>query len=269
MRPTSLSRSLAWLASGLFAVSCAAQVMQDPGTLPDGRRMPIPGARPGMPQNPTVQPVNPSGAPAPGPVPRPAAFSMAPAPAVPAATPLAPDPREAPSLLDKPAQPAKVKLAAGQLSVDADNSSLSEILHQLAASSGMTVDGITQDQRIFGDYGPGNPRDILSSLLDDAGYNVLMVGSTADGAPRQLILTQRSNAPITQSASNAPPQQDDDQDEVPLNNYPVAGELPQQRPVPPMPQQNSNGPVRTPQQMLQELQQMRERQMQQVQPNPQ
>jgi len=183
----------------------------------------------------------------------------------------APDPHIAPSLLDKPALPAKVTFSAGQLSVDADNSSLIEILHQLAATSGMSVDGINQDQRIFGSYGPGNPRDILSSLLDGAGYNVLMVGSTADGAPRQLILTQRSNVRVTQAANNAQPQPSDDDDDapVPMNNYPPAGAVPAQRVLTPVPQQNPNGPVRTPQQMLQELQQMRERQMQQVQQNPQ
>lgn len=244
--------------------------MQNPGNLPGGQRMPVPGAQPNLPQNLNPQPVNPSGAANAIPVAQPAAASN---PADLSAAPPAPspDPHIAPSLLDKPAQPAKVTFAAGQLSVDADNSSLSEILHQLAATSGMSVDGISQDQRIFGSYGPGNPRDILSSLLDDAGYNVLMVGSTTDGAPRQLILTQRSNARVTQTANNAQPQQSDDDDDAPapMNNYPPAGEVQAQRVITPVPQQNPNGPVRTPQQMLQELQQMRERQMQQVQQNPQ
>jgi hypothetical protein len=258
MRPGSISCCLVWLASAALTASCAAQVMQDPGTLPDGRRMQLPGFRRPAPQNPSPQ--NPTPPAAPGPIPSANPALLAPTPL---ATP-APA-RTAPSLLDKPAQAAKITFAAGRLSVSADNSSLTEILHQLAASSGMTVDGISQDQRIFGEYGPGNPRDILSSLLDDAGYNVVMVGITADGAPRQLILSERSNAPASTAPANNLAQQDDsDQDEVPLNNYPPAGEI-QRSPVAPVQQQNPNGPVRTPQQMLQELQQMRERQLEQQQ----
>lgn len=238
--------------------------MQDPGTMPDGRRMPIPGLRQHPEQNPS-QPTQTSPASAqPGPAQGPAVNPAADAPAAPA------QPRTAPSLLDQPAQPARVMLAHGRLSVDADNSSLTQILHQLAASSGMTVDGISQDQRIFGKYGPGNPRDILSSLLDDAGYNVIMLGATTTGAPRELILSERTNTPAATPEPNRIAQQDnEDQEETPLNMNPPAGDEPPRPPVPPIPGQNANGSIRTPQQMLMELQQMRQRQQQEQQANPQ
>ncbi|HTV15038.1 MAG TPA: hypothetical protein VME68_09995 [Acidobacteriaceae bacterium] len=255
-----IARILPFLAAPLLSAACAAQVMGAPGTLPNGRRFPIvPGQQ--IPPATTLQPQTSPQAPVAQPG-QPAAAPVAPATL---ATP--------PSLLDKPAQPAIIQFAGKRLTVTADNSSLTDILHQLSSSSGMTIDGLDKDSRVFGTYGPGDPREILSELLDGAGYNVMMVGGTAAGTPRQLLLSARSNAPITQGAS-APPESDDDQEDtvMPLNNYPGAGEIQPRPPMPPQPQQNPNGGVRTPQQMLQEMMQQRQQmqqQQQQQQQNPQ
>jgi hypothetical protein len=242
-----------------MAAAGAAQVMGAPGTLPDGRRIPVPQGQQMPPETAPQQPLSPQAAAAAG--------SAATPPSAPATTAAA----TAPSLLDKPAQPAKVTLSSGRLSVTADNSSLTDILHQLAATSGMTIDGLDQDTRVFGTYGPGAPRDILSSLLDGAGYNVMMIGNTATGTPRQLLLSVRSNAPITpQPAGRRAVEQDDDQDDsVPMNTYTPPGEIEPLQPPPPPPtpqQQNPNGTPKSPQQILQE---MRQQQQQQQQQNPQ
>lgn len=252
-----IARCILLSAAAAFAWSCAAQVLRDPGTLPNGRRIPFPYTQQNPPET-TPQPLAlpPSSAKTPQqPPPSPA---TAPAPAAISAPP---------SLLDKPAQPAKVTLANGKLSVAADNSSLTDILHQLASTTGMAIDGLDQDTRIFGTYGPGNPRDILSSLLEGAGYNVMMLGATEDGTPRQLVLTVRGNAMVVPQQASGAPQQEDDQDDVtPLNTNPPAGEAPPlSRPVPPIQQQNANGTVKSPQQILQELQQMRQQNQQQPQ----
>ena len=61
--------------------------------------------------------------------------------------------------------------------VNADNSALSGILHDISAKTGMTVDGLSRDQRIFGSYGP-SAREVLSALLDGLGYNVMMAGAS-------------------------------------------------------------------------------------------
>jgi hypothetical protein len=262
-KPT--ARWIPRLAVAALAASASAQVMQDPGTLPGGRQVQFPGMQQHPVHHTTTSHALPDpGTPAATPAPAPAA-TPAPATAPPDAV-LAPS---APSLLDKPAQPAKVTLTGGMLAVNADNSSLTEILHQLATTSGMSIDGLDKDTRIFGTYGPGNPRDILSLLLDGAGYNVMMVGSTNAGAPRELILTQRSKASIVNQQASAAPQEEE-QDEAPLpNNNPPAGEPPAQpRQVPPVQQQNQNGTIKSPSQILQEMQQMRQQQQQQ-QPQPQ
>ena len=133
----------------------------------------------------------------------------APAVAVPAPTPETPPVNVAsaaapPSLLDKPAEPPRIDLAPGRLTIHADNSSLADILHRLTSDSGMTVDGLGGDQRIFGSYGPGDPQEVLSTLLDGSGYNVVMVGRTETGTPRQISLTPRGAA-VPSSGTQPPP----------------------------------------------------------------
>ena len=235
--------------SVVFSISCAcmvlcapalAQVPEPMGTYVPPRFRHMQGS-----ENPAVRTVSPSPEAAKAPSPAPAAAAPASA-AVP------------PSMLDKPAEPARIDLVSGRLTIHADNSSLADILHRLTSDSGMSVDGLGADQRIFGSYGPGDPQEVLSSLLDGSGYNVVMLGRTESGTPKELSLSPR----IAGLASNGParpqpqPQPDEDtEDDVQPQPQP-ASELPA-----PPPQ---NG-VRTPQQMLQELQEMRQRQLQQQQ----
>lgn len=274
MRFPHLSRCLIWAAGAALACSwtgsCLGQVMQAPGTMPDGRRIHVPGvAPPRFPPPSSIAP-KPSAATPPG------APATTPQPGMPSAGAAAPNAMSSarplpPSLLDKPAQAARISLSGGQLSVDANNSSLTQILHDLSSTSGMTVDGLDKDQRVFGVYGPGNPRDILSSLLDGAGYNFLLVGLTDAGTPREVVLSARSNAPLTPSPST--PSAPEEEDEPVVNNYPPEQVTPPPRP-PATPGQDSNGQPnqpRTPQEIIQELQRMRQQQQQQnpQQPAPQ
>src|SRR5271166_5387634 len=176
-------------------------------------------------------------------------------------------PTSAPSLLDRPPKPATVDLAAGHLTIQADNSSLIDILGQVTAASGMTIEGLGQDQRIFGSYGPGKPPEVILALLHGLGYNVVMVGETAKGTPKLLTLSPRvagvSNGP---NRLQQPRQQDEDSDdEVPAQPVLIDPATQQQQQQLPTPPQGPPGGVRTPQQMLQELQQMRQQQQQQQQ----
>jgi hypothetical protein len=178
----------------------------------------------------------------------------------------APAPTRAPSLLDKPAEPAKVDLAAGHLSIAAHNSSLTEILHQVASASGMTIEGLGTDKRVFGSYGPGDPQEVLSSLLHGSGYNVVMLGRTDSGAPKDLTLSPRGAAVASSGPNRSTPsaQEEDAEDEVQ-----VQPQEPASPPTPAAPNPGQPNGVRTPQQMLQEMQQLRQQQLQQQQPQPQ
>ncbi|HEX5234891.1 MAG TPA: hypothetical protein VFW25_06120 [Silvibacterium sp.] len=213
----------------------------------------------------TAPPATPA-QPAPTPTPSTAA-SGKPAAGTPATPPPATPPPAAPpaSLLSQPPQTAKVNLSDGKLAIQADNSSLLEILHQVSKDSGMKIEGLggRADQRIFGSYGPGAPRDVLSDLLSGSGLNVLMLGVTASGAPRELALTSRTGEGGAGAAPqpNASPEQSQPEAPPPVqypNQYPNQDQQPQQ----PGPTVMRNG-VRTPQQMLEELQRMREQQQQQ------
>ncbi|HVJ09869.1 MAG TPA: hypothetical protein VM554_15935 [Acidisarcina sp.] len=185
--------------------------------------------------------------------------------------PAPPAPTAPVSLLQLPANHAQVHVSPGHIAIQSDNSSLSQVLHDIGAATGMKVEGLTHDERVFGNYGPGAPRDVLSALLEGAGYNVLMVGEMADGAPRQLILSQKNgtSAPTTAAAATQPPEEEEaepDQGGQDTETLPAEAQ-----PVPP-PVQNPNATpgseVKTPQQLLEQLQRMRQDQ-QQEQPPPQ
>ena len=152
--------------------------------------------------------------------PSPAAITNTPAPApapakhrkkaqaAPVAAPVEPpQPMVAPNLLDQPATPATVTSNNNELTVKAENSSLSQILHQVSSATGMKLDGLGGDERVFGSFGPAAPREVITALLDGTSYNVMMVGDLPNGAPRQLLLTRKSSggaSPSTASANGAP-----------------------------------------------------------------
>jgi hypothetical protein len=103
-----------------------------------------------------------------------------------------PQPTVAPSLFEQPPAPATVTSQANELTVKADNSSLSQILHQVSSATGMRLDGLGGDERVFGSFGPGAPREVLTALLNGTSYNVVMVGDLPNGAPRELLLSHRA-----------------------------------------------------------------------------
>ena len=181
------------------------------------------------------------------------------------------------NLLQQPAKPASVTERNNSLSVTADNSSLSEILRQVASQTGMKLEGLGGDERVFGTFGPGAPDAVLTSLLNGTHYNVLMVGALPNGAPRQLVLMRKSEGGA-QAAPSQPqnqPQQNLDEEETgpveepegvqpaPSIEPAVIGQPGAPEPTPPQqapgrPGQPDQPQVRTPQQLLQQLQQQQD-----------
>jgi hypothetical protein len=147
------------------------------------------------------------------------------------------------------------------LRIEASNSSLAQILKDVSAKTGAKLEGMGQDERIFGAYGPGPARDVLFQLLDGSGYNVLMIGDQGQGTPRRIVLSVRPAGTAHPAGSLSPgTSNDEDTDTEPQPQQPVAG--PQPAPVRVVPPPGV--PVRTPQQYLQEmLQRQQQRQSQQ------
>ena len=106
-------------------------------------------------------------------------------------------------MLQQPAGEAQIVFTGNTLSIRADNSSLSGILHQVASKSGMQIEGLSGDERVFGTFGPGSPRDVLADLLNGTPYNVVLLGDLSDGAPRQLILTPTTHGGDSSAATHA------------------------------------------------------------------
>jgi hypothetical protein len=102
------------------------------------------------------------------------------------AVPVVPPPPVHPA--DQPANPATVNFRQGILSVHAQNSSLVTILNQISRETGLVVEGVSHDERMYGQYGPGNISSTLTALLDGAGYDYVIIGGTGH-SPAHLVLS--------------------------------------------------------------------------------
>jgi hypothetical protein len=155
------------------------------------------------------------------------------------------------------------------LRIDASNSSLQQILREVSTETGTKVQGAISDRRVFGEYGPGQARDVLAQLLQGSGYNFLLTGDLGQGTPREIVLSPRRPAgPGSPNNTYRSPQQQAEED---------GPEEPEDQPVQPPPpiqqpqMQNNrpgfgpNGPIRTPQQVMEEMQQRQQQQQQQQQ----
>jgi hypothetical protein len=173
-------------------------------------------------------------------------------------TPPAPETPKWPAF-DHPADASVIWDSQG-LRIDAQNSSLQQILKDVSTATGVKVEGLNSDERVFGAYGPGQARDVLSQLLQGSAYNVIMVGDLGQGAPRQLLLSIRQAAgqqPAARSATNYNVEEDETDDQTPP---------PEPAPVRSFP---PGSPPRTPQQIMQEMQQRQLQNQQPAQQQPQ
>lgn len=97
---------------------------------------------------------------------------------------------------------ARVTYTDGLLQVRADNSSLNQILREIARETGMKIVGGVADQRVFGSYGPAPAATVLQTLLDGTGTNMLLRESP-NHDPEQLILSPRTGGPTPPGPSSA------------------------------------------------------------------
>ena len=161
------------------------------------------------------------------------------------------------------------------LVINASNSSLDQILREVSLETGIKVEGMGADERIFGVYGPGPANEVLSELLDGSGYNVLMIGDQGEGTPRRIVLSAQLAAGAQAAGRNNPvasaSSQEESEPEPPPPEPP-----PQLEPPPPQPSQSGSMPgvpVRTPQQIMEQMrqraQEIQQQQQQNNQQNPQ
>ena len=182
--------------------------------------------------------------------------AQTPALLIPEATPLPLATHPAPGVSIWPASEKPVEAAitwdSHGLYINASNSSLEQILKDVATMTGATLEGLNADERIFGVYGPGKAGDVLSQLLQGTNYNVFMIGDQGEGTPREIVLSSRHATGSTTVAANPTPAGDDDPD---------PDDQPQQPPQ--LPGRPPFGPGQRNPQQMQELQ--RQQQLEQIQ----
>jgi hypothetical protein len=180
----------------------------------------------------------------------------------------------------------------GQLSILAQNSTLGSILSAVRARTGAHIDvpPDAANDRVAAQLGPGNPRDILASLLEGSRFDYIVLGSpTNPDALSQVILTPHAGsggatatASMPQPGGNVqpgmPPRPAGDEEEgAEVQTQPEPQEQPQPvvaQPAMPNPgaapqapgQQQNPNQVKTPEQLLLELQRMQQQQPGQQQP---
>jgi hypothetical protein len=181
-----------------------------------------------------------------------------------------------------PPKRAQVTYASGSLSISAANASLNQILRQIASDTGIKITGGVSDERVFGQYGPAEPAQILAALLDGTDSNMVLVHRDSN-APAELILTPRQGGP-TPPNPNASAFNDRSEPQETPASQPEGTIRPAQNSQPFAPASqgapsaaipaNSSQPespngVKTPQQIYEQLQRMRQQQQTQPQAQPQ
>jgi len=195
----------------------------------------------------------------------------------------APQQNQAPyGLALQPANPPRISFSNGELTVLANNSSLSDIVIGIERAIGARVEGTPPDaERVFGQFGPASSRDVLNDLFTGSKYDFILVGGLdSPGQVQKIILSPHGTTPTVNTAANQPRQPQSNNDEDENDSSTQVSEAPSEAPnvqseAPPQPPPSSGQSgqqqqqVKTPEQLLQELQRLRQQQQQQQpQQNP-
>jgi hypothetical protein len=98
---------------------------------------------------------------------------------------------------------AQVDYQMGELTVIAENSSLDAILRDIAQKTGMKITGGVTSQQVYGTYGPAAPAEVLASLLEGSGNNMIL-REDPSGRLIELVLAPLEGAPSSPLSSAQP-----------------------------------------------------------------
>lgn len=179
--------------------------------------------------------------------------------------------------------PPQVSYQNSQLTINAPNSTLGDILRAVRKQTGAEIEIPPASERVVTHLGPGPAREVMADLLNGSRFNYVLLGSPSDNSvltrivlvakaapeanpnPAQIAeqpqpgMVQRSGNPGgagPEPEPNAMATQDESAEDAAADQAAADAEQP-----PPSADQNA---VKTPQQMLQEMQQ-RQMQIQQQQ----
>jgi len=104
-----------------------------------------------------------------------------------------------------PVKPS-VTMEGGLLTIDAPNSTLSDVLSGVHRATGATIEGASPTERVAVKLGPGNPEQVIAALLHGTPYGYVILGSPEKrDVITRVLLTQQSSAGPTQPSPPQPP----------------------------------------------------------------
>jgi hypothetical protein len=168
----------------------------------------------------------------------------------------------------------KVTMESGLLTIDAPNSTLSDVLSGVHNVTGAAIEGASPTERVAVKLGPGNPEQVLAALLRGTPYDYVILGALGrQDVVTRVLLTQQTVGQPGQSSPRGPgprpetraPQPTDDH--VPTASDDAAFQAGADREAnqtqqPAQPQADQN-PAKTPEQLFKELQQLEQQGQQQ------
>jgi hypothetical protein len=179
--------------------------------------------------------------------------------------------------------PPQVTYENGQLTIMAPNSTLADVLRAVRKQTGAEIDIPAATDRVVTRLGPGPVQEVMSELLNGSRFNYVLLGSpqNADVLTRVVLVPKSAAAesavnqpmqpqtPYANQAANMSPQNaTDTTDAEPVDDNTNGAD--NSDPQPDQDQSGSDQPgVKTPQQLLQEMQQRQlllQQQQQQQQP---
>jgi hypothetical protein len=182
--------------------------------------------------------------------------------------------------------PPQVTYQNGQLTIVAPNSTLGDILRAVKKQTGAEIEIPSANDRVVTHLGPGTAREVMADLLNGSRFNYVLLGSAEDSKLlTRVVLVAKTgdaappgNAPMQQpgptQAGNFQPQAPPEEQADSAEGADVAEDNPDDNPdqqaadAEQQAEQANQAPdqqgVKTPQQMLQEMQQ-RQLQLQQQQ----
>src|ERR1700758_5198855 len=121
---------------------------------------------------------------------------------------------DAPAPVENPVKPPTISWDGQQLTIDADNSTLAEVLLGIRARTGASIDmpPRTSAEKVFVHLGPAPIREVLSSLLYGTDFDyVIQASDTDERGLRSVTLTEREKGDkedaVTASDANGQPRQ--------------------------------------------------------------
>lgn len=95
-----------------------------------------------------------------------------------------------------------VTMDGGMLTIDAPNSTLSDVLSGVHKATGASIEGVTPTERVVVKIGPGDPGLVLASLLRGTPYGYVILGAPdKPDALTRVMLTPQSSLGASSASS--------------------------------------------------------------------